>query len=201
MNTLALQPSVTPKGIVYQYNGLQGLNGVAEDAAKVGQISGTIAAIATSTGLVPVASIAGAVAGVASIVGRIVQSKSLTKSAIQQTEAENQTLRDYLVQIDSENKKLANLINANNKSIVSFNGICLFDCADERKLNSAQEQYAYLQKEIQSRLSLSAQLAERALVTVERLAGLRTESNVLLWGGGIALALSVGYLAYKKFAS
>lgn len=192
---------------VTTYQNLSGLNGsleVQNSAAKVMQISGTISAISASIpGGQAVSAIAGAVAGLSSLVSRIASSGSAVKSAIQQTEAANNELRTQIAQVDAENQKLATLINSNNKSISNFNGlgICLFNCSDKRKLSSVQEQYAHLQKELSDRLATSATLAQRALDTVQRLAGLKTETNILLWGGGIALGLSVVYLGYKIFSS
>lgn len=189
----------------YPYHTLHGLDGTSESAAKVAQLSTAIAGIAASTGVGgPVAAIAGSVAGLASLVSRISGSGSATKSAIQQTEAANAELRTQIAQVDAENQKLANLITSNNQSITSFKGlagICLFNCSDQRKLSSVQEQYTYLQKELNTRLAMSAILAQRALDTVQRLTGLKTETNILLWGGGLALGLSAAYLGYKLLSS
>lgn len=180
------------------YRNLSGLNGsleVQNSAAKVMQISGTIGAISASVpALQPVAAIAGVVAGLAGLVTRVA---GKTGAALAQTEAVNAQMRVDILQVDAENQKLSNLINKTNASITNLNGICIFNCKEKASLSTAQKEGTVLQQELEGKLKLSAELSQRALETVERLAGLKTEKNLLLWGGGIALATGVAYLIYK----
>ena len=202
MKTITLYPRATQNGIVYQYNGLNGPEELAKTASAVTQISSTIAAIAASTGGgVVIAGIAGAVAGLAGLVGRIAGSAAATKTDLANTEAANAQLRLQILAVDTENKKLADLINSTNASIKNLNGICLFNCDAKNQLSTAQQQNVELQKELQSKLNFSSELASKALETVKELTGLKTEKNILLWGGGIALAASVSYLIYKYVKS
>lgn len=189
----------------YTYPALHGLNGVTESAYQVAKLSGTISAIAASTGIGgPVAIISGVVAGLASLVGRIGATGSATKTAINQTEAANAQLRLQILEVDAANSKLSNLITTTNADIKNLNGLgalCLFNCGAKKELKTVQQQYADLQAQLEGKLKLSEELAQKALETVQKLTGLKTEKNILLWGGGIALGLSVTYLLYKSFQS
>lgn len=210
MNVAIYSPAI-------QQQPLQGLDGVnvqnasANIAQASGAIAGVAALVAAGTGpgaaiAAPIAAVAGAVAGVAALVSRIAKDNDriALEAASGKVEQANAQLRLQILQLDQENNKLQNVIAKANGDLRQFSGLgfCLINCGykeAEASLKTANQQYTDLKKELEDKSELSAQLANRALETVKKLAGMKTEKNLLLIGAGGVLALSVGYLIYKLF--